>query len=138
MAFIGINQYAGIQNSYLATNIKAVDVETVRRQDQQKIEKDAHIQSPSSNLHTAEADKLRAQRVASLEDISLTFRQNDDYGYIGKDSNIENLDIQKAISDMKKDSILQDYQYFVGSAQGFQKEQGILQSMTEDGMVFIK
>lgn len=138
MAFIGINQYAGIQNSYLANNIKSVDVETVRRQDQQKLEKDSNIQSTSSNLHTAEADKLRAQRVATLEDISLSFRKNDDYEYIGKDSNIENLDMQKAISDMKKDSILQDYQYFVGSAQGFQKEQGILQSMTEDGMVFIK
>ena len=45
---------------------------------------------------------------------------------------------QKAISDMKRDSILQDYQYFVGSTQGFPKDQGILQSMTEDGMVFIK
>ena len=136
MAYIGINQYAGIQSSYLMNNIRTVDVETVRRQDQQKVEESSKSQAPSSTIHNAEADKLRAQRVAKLEDISLSFRQNDDYGYIGKDSKLENLDMQKAISDMQKDSILQDYQYFVGSSNVFGG--GMLHSMSEDGMVFLK
>ncbi|MBE5852349.1 MAG: hypothetical protein E7299_05270 [Lachnospiraceae bacterium] len=136
MAYIGINQYAGIQSSYLMNNIRTVDVETVRRQDQQKVEESSKSQTPSSTIHNAEADKLRAQRVAKLEDISLSFRQNDDYGYIGKDSNLENLDMQKAISDMQKDSILQDYQYFVGSSNV--ANGGLLHSMSEDGIVLLK
>lgn len=138
MAYIGINQYAGIQSSYLSNNIKAVDVETVRRQDQQKLEESSKSQTPSSTIHNAEADKLRAQRVAKLEDISLSFRKNDDYGYIGRDSDVENLDMQKAISDMRKDSILQDYQYFVGSSTNLMGNSAIPHSMTEDGIVFLK
>lgn len=39
-----------------------------------------------------------------------------DFEFIGRDSDITKLDVGKAISDMKKDSILQDYQYFVGTA----------------------
>lgn len=40
------------------------------------------------------------------------------FDYIGTDcdpDNPDNPDIQKAISDMKKDQILQSYQYFVGN-----------------------
>lgn len=136
LAYIGINQYAGVQSSYLMSNIKTVDVETVRRQDQQKVEESSKSQTPSSAIHNAQADKLRAQRVAKLEDISLSFRQNDDYGYIGKDSKLENLDMQKAISDMQKDSILQDYQYFVGFSG--ESRSGMIQSMNEDGIVLLK
>lgn len=50
-----------------------------------------------------------------LQDISIGFNKNDDFSYIGKDADIASLDIQKAISDMQKDSIFQEYQYFVGS-----------------------
>lgn len=52
---------------------------------------------------------------AALEDISVTFNKQDDFGYIGRDSDIHSLDVEKAISDMRKDQILQQYQYFVGS-----------------------
>ena len=52
---------------------------------------------------------------APLEDISVTFHKQDDFGYIGRDSDIRSLDVEKAISDMRKDQILQQYQYFVGS-----------------------
>ena len=52
---------------------------------------------------------------ATLEDISITFHKQDDFGYIGRNSDIHSLDVEKAISDMRKDQILQQYQYFVGS-----------------------
>lgn len=52
---------------------------------------------------------------APLEDISITFHKQDDFGYIGRDSDIRSLDVEKAISDMRKDQILQQYQYFVES-----------------------
>ena len=51
-----------------------------------------------------------------MEDISITFNRQEDFGYIGKDSDIHSLDMEKAIDDMKKDSILQQYQYFVGNS----------------------
>ncbi|MBQ1194361.1 MAG: hypothetical protein IIX45_09645 [Lachnospiraceae bacterium] len=46
-----------------------------------------------------------------------------DKEFIGSESDINGLDVQKAVSDMQKDSILQQYQYFVGNIS------------TEDGMV---
>ena len=52
---------------------------------------------------------------AALDDISITFHKQDDFGYIGRDSDIHSLDVEKAISDMRKDQILQQYQYFVGN-----------------------
>lgn len=38
------------------------------------------------------------------------------YELKGEDSDIANLDVEKALSDMKKDQILQQYQYFVGES----------------------
>lgn len=35
------------------------------------------------------------------------------FDYIGIDSGPDNPDVQKAILDMKKDQILQSYQYFI-------------------------
>lgn len=71
-------------------------------------------------------------RIADLEDISLTFHKGDSLDYMGKESGLENLDVQKAISDMKKDEVLQEYQYFVGSAQN------LMMQNSEDGAVFRK
>lgn len=34
---------------------------------------------------------------------------------IGRDADIRQLDVEKAVSSMKKDSVLQGYQYFVGN-----------------------
>ncbi len=71
-------------------------------------------------------------RVANLEDISLTFNKEESFGYIGSESGLADLDMQKAISDMKKDEVLQGYQYFVGSAQN------IALQNSDDGAVFRK
>lgn len=82
---------------------------------------DSHVASPEQiNSGNPAAVKksasLQEQKPnAPLEDISITFHKQDDFGYIGRDSDIHSLDVEKAISDMRKDQILQQYQYFVGS-----------------------
>ncbi len=134
-----INQLAGLQGSYINRDIKTVDIDTVKKQEEQKSVQSQETSSiiPSSR----EAEQRKAERVANLQEISLTFNKKDDYGYIGKDSSLESLDMQKAISDMQKDSILQEYQYFVGSANGFvpmEQGMGILQSASQDGIVIQK
>lgn len=42
------------------------------------------------------------------------------YDLKGADSELMSLDVEKAISDMKKDQILQQYQFFVGESQAEQ------------------
>lgn len=68
---------------------------------------------------------------APLEDISVTFNRHEDFKYLGQDSDIRSLDVEKAISDMKKDQVLQQYQYFVDSA-------GSLHMEGSDGTVIQK
>ena len=46
---------------------------------------------------------------------------------------LDNLDMQKAISDMRKDQVLQGYQYFVGSSRNLFTGQ-----TSEDGVVILK
>ena len=77
-------------------------------------------------------EENRVGRIANLEDVSLSFNREDDFGYIGRDSDILKLDVEKAISDMKRDSVLEEYQYFVGSSQTFTEQQ------SSDGIVIPK
>lgn len=72
-----------------------------------------------------------ARRDAKLEDISITFNKQDSFEYVGQDSDIRSLDMERAISDMKKDQVLQQYQYFVGSVRN-------LLADNADGVVFAK
>lgn len=64
--------------------------------------------------------------------ISLTFNREESFDYIGSDSDTAKLDVQKAVSDMQKDSVLQEYQYFVGGKQNLQYDGDI------DGSFFIR
>lgn len=69
---------------------------------------------------------------ASLEDISLDLKV-DDFDLVGKDSNIDSLDMQKAVSNMQKDQVLQEYNYFVGSVNNIS-----LSDSLEDGIMIQK
>lgn len=88
--------------------------------------------SPSQQKHTASFDyeSKRASKSANLENISLTFVADETFGYIGRDRNVENLDVMQAVSDMQKDSVLHQYHTFVSM------EEPIFSSA--DGMVFLK
>lgn len=59
-------------------------------------------------------DTLR--RDTALENVFIAFNRQEGFGYIGRDSDIYSLDVEKAIDDMKKDQVLHQYQYFVGSS----------------------
>lgn len=119
----------GIGN-YSIPSIPRVDLEEVRRQDALAAAP-AVVESPIvPDTHEEASDSLRTPN-AKLEDISISFNKQDDFGYIGQDSDIRSLDMEQAISDRKKDQVLLQYQYFVGSARNFL-------SGSEDGLVIAK
>lgn len=68
----------------------------------------------------------------NLQELSKSFGGDAGLGMSGKESQILNLDIGKAVSDMQRDSVLQQYQYFVGEGLS------AMNSFSEDGMVFQK
>lgn len=123
MGIQGISDYNSFFQNYRIPSVPEQDAEKV-------IVKPAEAGvSPAAGegqklLAAAEQEEVRnpVRKNADLENISLKFNTGEDYGYIGKDSDIASLDMQKAISDMKKDSVLEQYQYFVGSVKTFSDE----------------
>ncbi len=70
--------------------------------------------------------------ITDINNISLTFNKEETFDYIGSESSLAKLDIQQAISDMRKDKILEEYQYFVGGKPDLEYDGDI------DGTVIIK
>ncbi len=96
----------------------------------------------SSDVNTAENPKertaessvsVKVSKTAELENISLTFNKGDTFDYLGKEKQIESLDVQRAVQGAQKDKILQQYHYFVGSP-----DIGIEIFKSEDGTVIAK
>lgn len=126
----GIGQYGGLLNSYAYQNIQKVDVETVKQQDAERIQRENTPQSFEAARNIPAVQDNRS-RISNLEDVSLSMRAESDLEFLGQESGIQLLDMDKAISDMQKDSILQDYNYFVGNQSG-------IMSQSEDGIVLRK
>lgn len=51
----------------------------------------------------------------SLNRFVFDFKKHNEYNLVGATSKMEDLDIDKALSDMKKDSVLDQYKFFVKS-----------------------
>lgn len=75
-------------------------------------------------------DSIKPRTNLSIEDISLSLKEPASFSMKGKDSDIESLDIQKAVSDMQKDQALMQYQYFVGEQTPYMS--------SDDGVVIAK
>ena len=131
--------YDSFHSSYGVQQIQTTYVDDADKIGRQVDEADRNRQSgltgQSDNLTSVAepAQENQASRMADLEQVSLTFNKKDSFGYIGMDSSLDNLDMQKAISDMQKDQVLQSYQYFVGSADSL-----FGGTPSEDGMVVLK
>ena len=131
--------YDSFHSSYGVQQIQTTYVDDLNKIGRQVEEPDLNNQSDlneqSDNL-TPAAEPVQenpASRMADLDQVSLKFNKEDSFEYIGMDSSLDNLDMQKAISDMQKDQVLQSYQYFVGSAGSLFGE-----TSSEDGMVVLK
>ena len=113
MSIDKIGQYGGFYDRYRMPQISQVSVEEVKKQD-----KELRRSEMQQGMETLQIDKpqetfVQAPRMANLDNISLSFNINETYDYIGRDAALQNLDIMSAISDMQKDQVLQQYQYFV-------------------------
>ena len=58
----------------------------------------------------------KAPKNADLNHLFFDFKKNNEYNLVGATSKIEDLDVDKAITDMQKDSVLDQYKFFVKTA----------------------
>lgn len=138
---LGIGQYSGIQQNYIQSSGKTVGSSTVSKQQSEQAAAAASVQKQDAqqgmDIHEiSSSDTEKGQRKAHStikpSDFSMSFLKNNDFGNLSSESSLGSSDIQKAISDMRKDSVLQEYQYFVGSSQN------MIQYASEDGTVIQK
>ena len=123
----GIDNYQAFDYSaYNRVNDASVrkQIQEQQPQAQEKTESRSAVQDFDLSL-----SDIRPRQNASLEDIKLSLNEPSGFEMKGRESDIEALDMEKAVSDMQKDQALMQYQYFVG-------EQSIMGS--EDGIVIAK
>lgn len=109
MNISGIRPYAGF---YEYNSIKAAEMRN------QQIAASQANSVPNSEPE----DEGKALEAASPEqnftsyDFAKTYQPGETYELKGVDSDINSLDVMKAVSDLDKDQVLRQYQYFVGNA----------------------
>ena len=116
---MGIQFYNGL-SSFANYDLYKRDIPQVNANELNNEENVNKVAEAKESIETHSPAQLsqieNRSNVADLENISLTFNKEESFDYIGSDASIKSLDMQKAISDMKKDSILEEYQYFVGNS----------------------
>ena len=147
MSIQGIGQYGGFYQNYRTPSIPSITIDEAKQNQAagqivnnqqealQSTQSEESLGLTTSDRNGEDITNRPAKTNTDLQDISLVFNKNDNFDYIGKDSEIGNLDVQKAISDMKKDQVLQEYQYFVGDL--FSGDDNKKQ-LEMDGLVFLK
>ncbi len=100
------------------------DIPLVKDNDGQVIDKSTQKekqQVDNTNLLTvtdneaSQSEKRQTLDSKQVIEFAIGYDLKADKELIGSQSNIEELDMTKAISDMKKDSVLHEYQYFVNN-----------------------
>lgn len=119
---MGINDNFWSLSSYRLNEIPRVSMPTEPVSPVVEDEKPANAASL-----TVESIEDKRPKFANLEDVSVSFNKQESYSYIGKERDMGLLDMQRAVSDMRQDTILQDYRYFVGNGNSiFQSEDGVV------------
>lgn len=128
---MGINNNYWSLSSYRVNEIPRVSFQTENAQPVKEDEKP--VNAASISIEPVQPDNR--PRFTNPNEVSVSFNIQESFDYIGKDRDPQLLDMQKAVSDMRQDTVLQDYRYFVGpSSSIFQSEDGIViakPSMTE-------
>lgn len=127
MNISSLNEYSSLFLNYNVPSIPAQKSIII----EEKPTQDYALQNPVADIHDGAVAEVAPRSSARLEDISITFNKQEEFDYIGQDSDIRSLDMDRAISDMKKDQVLQQYQYFVGSSKNVLPD-------SSEGVVFAK
>ena len=121
MNISGVRPYAGFYeyNSIRSAELRSSQVMAANEQSA----KDAMDGERKNSQSTVVPEA--AQNFTSF-DFAQSYDPNASYDLKGTDSDINNLDTMKAISDLDKDLVLRQYQYFVGT-----KDNGVTQIASE-------
>ena len=115
------NIYTGINKAQSEAALRRINEQSASAEENKQ---DREIEQ-SSKLDLRLED-IRPRANATLEDISLSLNEPSGFEMKGRNSDINALDMEKAVSDMQKDQALMQYQYFVGDTNLFASEDGVV------------
>ena len=110
MTISGIRPYAGFYeyNSIKANELRAEQIAATQKASSVEAEE------VSTETQSAAVQTPAPEQNFTAFDYAQNYRSDETYELKGKDSDLASLDMQKAISDLDKDQVLQQYQFFVG------------------------
>ncbi len=122
MRLTGINEIFQYNNNMSARRpipqLDPLSVQVRGVEDVQK-QKDSLSTSDKKGINESDAKNQTPDReVLDTKEVinyAVNAQMNKDKELIGSESDLQRLDVEKAVSDMRKDSILQEYQFFVGN-----------------------
>lgn len=114
MNISGIRTYAGF---YDYNTIKNQEVRNHQIKEAKLAEAHVPAESPEKSEKEAEIISAQTQADHGAIDYANQYQPDATYELKGADSDIANLDVEKAISDMKRDQVLMQYQFFVSESQ---------------------
>jgi len=110
---------AGVSNSYsYASYSKKIDNTSTDADVNQvsQVNQPLPVESSVSSDQQQPSETFKPSRTGNLEKITFDFKKNNEFNLVGAQSKAEDLDVDKALSDMKKDSVLDQYKFFVKSS----------------------
>lgn len=110
MTISGIRPYAGFYeyNSIKANELRAEQIAATQKASSVEAEE------VSTETQSAAVQTPAPEQNFTAFDYAQNYRSDETHELKGRDSDLASLDMQKAISDLDKDQVLQQYQFFVG------------------------
>lgn len=116
MAVQGVGQYS---QSYLPIQRKSF-IEDPSIESAQTIQQSSTAAEAGENGDKQESgfdpESVRTPKVSNPEDFAFDFKWNNQFNLVAASSDTEDIDVEKALDDMHKDTVLEQYKFFVESA----------------------
>ena len=118
MNISGIRTYAGFYdyNTIKQSEMRSRQIKEAREATEVTVTEQVNV--VKEEVHQTEA--VSPVKDNGVQEFTKQYQPDAVYEMKGADSDIFKLDIEKAISDMKKDEVLMEYQFFVNSGMGLE------------------
>ena len=102
---------SGIRPSLGFYSYNSIKINELRNQ---QLAVTAQEQAPMQEESTGYKDQLPVEQNFTSYDYAKSYQPDETYELKGAESDISKLDVEKTMSDLEKDKVLEQYQYFVG------------------------
>lgn len=116
MNISGIRTYAGFYDYNTIKSQEAYGRQIAESKTETEAAKNVNTNGDGSHDEAAQVIVAPKKSDNGASEYAKQYQPDVTYELKGEDSDIASLDVQRALSDMKKDQVLQQYQFFVGES----------------------